>query len=442
MKRQARPLKRAWYGIAILVVACVVAAGSWRRQQLRALSDLPRAWQARGITLKLIDARHGPLTTTVREATLTFASRDIDARAEHIVLRPSLFSGPSVQLRRVQFQLRGDPSQLFSQLLSLARFRDPALHMEQIDVEYHERTLGRLEITNVRLEPSEDGVIVHGDRATLGSRTWEHPVLFVHQRNQMIEVALGEISMSASKTRLNFYPARGGFAEWLLAIRHQPAPELLRQLGYHAGSAFDGARVGGTVALVVPSDPAQPSRGHLQLVVDGWPKPPWDESTHLLGNTASFSARINPSPGRDSWDLVDAELRLSIFDLYGTARIRFDDEPRLALDVQGSRRCEQLAANLPPESHYTAQVKQYIAADHGTATSSIETHSDRRTELSELHLQLVAASSDLTSAHAAWRLSAACGIAEMDTGSFSDLKLPPPSPRKPKPPGAGLSLLH
>jgi hypothetical protein len=403
-------------------------------QQREAAEQLQRNLAKRGVKATIGQIHHGPLTTTLSNVSFSFPrAPKATATAEYIEVVGSWLHRPTFHVPKLTFNLEGAPTELLPSLLSYLDYRTPLFKVDVLNAEYQHRALGKLRFSNLRLERAYDGLVIRANQVARETKIWNSVALFAHSRNQMVEIALDNTSINDSKTQIGYYPERGNVEQWMLVFRHQPTRNFVQKLGYALGPNFEDSRIGGSLTLVVPTDPNLPIRGNVQLVLDRWPKPQWQEASRLLGNTVSFFARIEPSPDNSHWDLLDADVRLALFTLHGTGRLKFAPFLSVTLDVQGERRCAQLEANLPPSS-YATQVTQYLAR--------AESNRKRRAEETSLRFQLATNGVDITSSLVAWRLTAGCGIAEMTSGDFTQLTLPLTSERAKENTKQGLSLIR
>jgi hypothetical protein len=266
-----------------------------------------------------------------------------------------------------------------------------------------------------------DAIVVRARRIDLGTQKWNDSVFSAHQRNQLLEVGLGAPSIKEAPLQLGYFASTRGVAQWTLTVKHQPAGTLVRQLGLDLGSALDCAAIGGSATVIVPDDATQPTRGSVQFALDQWPKPDWPDAASLLGNSASFIARIAPSADFSTWDLLDAESSLSVFSMKGAGRFQLGVKPSFALDVQGKRRCAQLEAHLPPSVH-SDEVRRYLSSSATTPVNPSVATTDRRREEVLLRLQLVGGSTEQPP-QVAWKLTPGCGLSGLESGNFQNLSL-------------------
>lgn len=413
----------------------VIAGVAGQRSLSRRPSSAQLQQQAARLGLELHPvgkAQDGLFATTLPRASLRFGGIDgLSATLDDLVVRQYPFGSPALSIGRIHFAFEGEPSELWQRLNSLLASGLPTVSLGEVTAEYHHRLLGRLLGEGLTVSHQDDAIVVHARRINLGTRTWDEAVFSAHLRNQLLEVGLGAPSIKEAPLQLGYFASTRGVAQWTLTVKHQPAGALVRQLGLALGSALDSTAVGGSATLIVPDDTAQPTRGSVQFALDHWPKPDWPDAALLLGNTASFIARIAPSADFSTWDLLDAEGSLSIFSMQGTGRIQLGARPSVALDVQGRRRCAQLEAHLPP-SGYSDQVKHYLLPSAMASANSSAATTDRRREEVLLRLQLASGSTEQP-LQVAWKLTPGCGLPGLESGNFQNLSLPASVSNRPEP---------
>jgi hypothetical protein len=411
-----QPGRSRWlYGsLFIVVLAATVLAYFGFRAQARLASQLREQALGQGLVVAVGRAEHDLFAIEFHDVTLRFRhAPGISAFLPRVTVDGALFGRPRVAIDEARFVLEGEPNALYQSLLALPGWQGVPLTWPRIDVEYSQRTLGKMSFEAVRFERWERGLVIRAGLAKLGPASARDVVLSLDKRNELIEVGLGEPLGKTAPTQLGYFGSNHGASEWVLSVRHQPPKTLLQPLGWEVGASFDESRAVVSASLIVPDDRARETRGNLELVLDHWPKPAWSEASALLGDTAAFVAHVERPEQGSSWDLQPVSLSLSLFTLTGKGRLLWGEKPSISLDVAGKLTCAQLRGNLPASS-YLDQVRKYLAPDPRVAAPVA---SARLHEEVELRLHLLADRAPQGKREALWHLAAGCGLAELDSAS-------------------------
>lgn len=411
--------KRSIYRIAVVTAMTVIAVlVAGYRAQRGAVEQIRAFAQRQGFELEYSAVTRYPFATVVRHVKLRPKQPSFVEQAgiDAITIRTSFTGKKAIAVDGCHLALSGDPASVFDAILEQSKSQLADVAWGRVDLEYTQRVFGKLALIDVQLERRDQTLLARVREAKLGAGRWQDVLFSIQRRNQMIEVGLADESPNKALIQLGFFPSTRGLTQWTLSLKHQPARPLAEALGWNLGEEFEATRVAGSLSFVVPTDRERPFRGLLQLVIDRWQHPDWTESEALLGNTASFLARIIPSEDLSHWDLVYVDVSLAVFSLLGSGRVTFAERPSLAFDVRGTRSCAQIQGNTAPSSHLD-RVNAYLG--EGAADAA-----NRRTENAAMRLQVLAERAT-GKRHVAWQLEPGCGLSELRESNFLELQLPP-----------------
>jgi hypothetical protein len=392
------------------------------RAQRQLLERLTAQASKRGIHVELGVVTCGVFSSTLQQVKLSFnRAPGVSVVVNDLVASAGFFGVPRVRIDRLVVSLTGAPSTLYSNLVELPSWDGVDWATRHVRVEYLHRIFGRLQLDEVKIEKRGTRALVSAESARIGEVGWKSIQCSVARRNEMIELGVGDGPIQNSPIQVGYFPSSRGASQWSVTVNHQSARTLSSRVGWDLGAEFDAASVVGSLSFIVPDDPSLATRGSVQLAIDGFPKPKWPDAELLLGNTISFTSRIEPSLDMSLWDLPQVDVGTSLYSMVGVARVHFGKTPRFAADVSGALNCAQLNAHLPP-SVYLNGTRRYLARVDGVPTAS--TRAKPHAEEARLRLQLSATVADEGPRHVAWHLNEACGLPELSSGRFQALDLP------------------
>ncbi len=282
--------------------------------------------------------------------------------------------------------------------------RDPAAfgvyvgRAAPFDFSYDNRLFGTITLSGVTVAARESGVFQgEAQGARVGPLSAGALGFRISRPRELVELELTDAAAQRPWLTLS-YAAAGAAGLWVFSLPHQPLMPLAERAGWSLSEAFARASAHVSLTMASPADQQAPLRGRVELVVDRFPKPPWDDSALWFGDSASFAARVEPEPGR--WALRDAQLSFSLFTLKGDGFIAAAEPLLLTLDARGALTCAQLRANLA-SSQTRDVIDRYLNA-----------HTGHEREQVEMRLQLGIGANGDRRGHAAWSLSAGCGLTE------------------------------
>ncbi len=406
------------------MVGLIAGAGSCRgyRAQRQLLERLAAQAAQRGIQVELGAIRHGLLSSTVHHVKLSFSrAPGVSVSMDELVASADLFGAPQVDIDRLVVSLTGEPSTLHSSLAALPSRDGIDLTIRHVGVEYLHRIFGKLKLDDVKVEQRGAVALVRAESARIGEVGWKNIQFSIARRNEMIEVGVGDGPIQSAPIQIGYFPSSRGASQWAVTVIHQSARTLGARVGWDLGAEFDSASLVGSLSFIVPDDPTLAVRGSVQVAIDGFPRPKWASAEQLLGNTISFTSRIEPSRDMSLWNLPQVDVATSLYSMVGVARIHLGKASRFAADVSGALNCAQLGAHLPPSSYLDGVRRHLAQVDRVPAANS---EADPHPEEARLRLQLSATLADNGPHHVAWHLSNACGLPELSAGTFQELDLP------------------
>ncbi|MBN2574536.1 MAG: hypothetical protein JXP73_08210 [Deltaproteobacteria bacterium] len=278
------------------------------------------------------------------------------------------FVSPQVTVSQAHVRLRGEPVPLLAAITRALRVELAEVAVTDLAVIYEHRVLGRIAFDGVTVEAAGPSLLVEAERAHAGGLDWPDVRLFIEPRKDMFVIGWGG-EVASARLQLSCFPPAGGAARWLLNVLHQPVRPLLGRFGWDLGEAFAGAQVAGGISLDVPDDPAEPPRGRVQFVFDGWPLGAPAGSKAVLGRSFSLLSNLVPAAYGSRWELPRVAITMPVFSLVGQGHVDLDRRPALALTAQGERVCRELGALLPP-SPERDQVQRFLAAQPNRSRTS------------------------------------------------------------------------
>lgn len=404
VKERSRAREFLWALLAL--GAGIVATYLGYRAQARLATRLHEQALAQGLLVTVGKSDPGWFSAAFRDVTLRFPNAPgVTVSLNQVSLQGALFGTPRVVIDEVRFLLEGEPTTVYQSLRAIPEWRGSPVSWQRLSAEYSQRVLGKAAFEELGLERSGTAFQLRAAQAKLGTLPFRNVVLSLDQRNQLIEVGLGEPVGKVTPAQLGYFGSNHGAAEWIFSARHQPARPLAQQLGWELDSAFDASRVVVSSSLIVPDDPKRAKRGKLELALDHWPKPAWPDASALLGDTAGFVATFELPEQGSHWDLQRVTVALPLFTLTGVGRVVWGPKPSLSFEASGKLNCAQLRGNLPA-SVYLDQLKKYLEPDAAPVAAA------RLHEEVELTLRLSADRALDGKREAAWHLGAGCGLSE------------------------------
>jgi hypothetical protein len=361
------PARRAWRLSLTLILGLALAGSAYiaTGQHRRFASEAAeQGWLLEGGNEEV-----GLSSSTVRDARLSWqGAPGVTVDIEQLEMRHWPWLGSRVTVRGPHIRLRGEIVALLRAAIGSTLWKHAPALVGPVDVTYDHRALGSVDLKGVVVRSLGSTLVLQAERLHVGKRDWHEVTLALEPRKEAVVVAAGD-GVAGARVQLTCFPSSGGNSRWLLDILHQPVRPLASRVGWDLGSAFDASWVAGAVSLDIPDDTAEPLRGRMQLVVDGWATAASSNEAPWLGATLSLLSNLLPAPDGRGWELPRVELTLPVFELLGKGRFDLGEHPSFSLEANGERTCPQLQALLPP-SEARGQVQAFLAGRQGGSTSS------------------------------------------------------------------------
>jgi len=390
----------------VLAVLLSLAASGWvcygphRRVADRLLEEGAR----RGLLVEGGNRAGGRFSTRLRNVRLSLrGNHSIAVEIGRIDIEHWPLMRPHISIDGADVHLRGEPVVLLDAVARAWYSPEAKLAYRPLEITYEHRLLGQVHLSGVALQRRGDLFEIEAGRARVGDVVWRDVKLSLERRNPMLVVGLGAES-GHGRVQLACFPAEGETSRWLLDLPHGPVRPLLDRLGAELGDDFAATQLAGSVSLDIPEDTAQPVRGRVQMVVDGWPLYAPAGAEPMLGSTFSLLSNVVASADGSHWELPRVELTMPVFSLAGKGSIQFGRGRRLVLEAEGERTCRQLRALLPP-SRPLENVRQFLdgheaesppSGKHPAATARLWVRWDTGSGMGLLRPE--------------WRFSPGCGL--------------------------------
>jgi hypothetical protein len=308
----------------------------------------------------------GLLCSTIRDARLTWRNAsDVSADIGRIEVQHWPWLPPRVTVFDIHVRLRGETGTVLRAISAAVQWGNPPVVVGPVDVTYDHRVLGAVELEGVMVRSAGTPLVLQAERFHVGRHDWRAVTLAFEPHKETFVIAPGD-SVANARVQLSCFPSFGGRSRWLLDVHHQAARPLASRVGWELGSEFEASWIAGSVSLDIPDDAAEPVRGRMQFVLDGWPTGAPASATPLLGNTLSLLSNLVPATDGPGWELPRVELTMPVFKLAGKGHVKLGEHPHFSLEAKGERTCQQLRELLPP-SEERERVEQFLDRRHGHA---------------------------------------------------------------------------
>jgi len=389
--------------VALVVMVMVTAVMAWN-QCRKSSVDLQHESKRLGLTLHPGSVSHF-IGQSVFHGLRFESAHGIVGDFGLVRLVHPIFGARRLVFKNGSVALKGPLSTLFDEWQALARASTLPMSFTQTNVVFEDRFLSRVHLKAVSVVPIESGYAVEAEELRLGDARWEHVSFSITKPKTAVVIRWGSTEPAAKPYEARFIPTPGVASEWVVDVPSQP----LGGLGIPGFKTLPCERVTGVLSIVVPENPQLKMRGRLQSVADGCKGIDGEDSNPLFGGTVAVAFSVAPQDDHRSWDLRSVEFTSAMFELKGRGALVFDAEPKLSLQVEGSRSCNQLQTHLAP-SKYLDQVKRYLAL--GNANRAQAQAKER--ELVTLTLSAKVHGLDAMQREVKWHIDGNCGISSAD----------------------------
>jgi len=407
-RRTSELMPRHTIGRASFVgVIGVLAIVGWllNRPHPEAIDRLTAEAASRGWIVEAADRKSGLFSSVLRNARLRYQQfPGLTAEIATIEVRHWPWLRPRVTVSQVQAQLAGEPAVVLHAIGSLSGLGDSPT-VGEVNAVYHHRVLGSVELLGIKGRSRGLGLVLDIERVQLGKHTWRKVTFAIEPHGDMVVITPGD-DVGSAGVQLSCFPSSGGKSRWLLDVPHQAARPLASRVGWELGPDTDPTQLAGSLSLDIPEDATEAVRGRIQLVLDRWPTGAPAEAEPMMGRTLSLLSNVVSAANGSGWDLPRVELTTLAFELAGKGHIDLGEHPRLTLDAEGDRTCQQLRSRLPP-SGKRELVERHLAGRDGKTAKTVDS--------GEIRIGFHWSSTADTTNLPIWHLGRGCGLAAWTT---------------------------